>query len=278
MRSIDGNPLLPREGRIFTSTFTTVPDTSLEPFQGGDYWFASPRGVNTDPVTGAVIAEVFRDENGEILYSETNNSLAPGARFVIENDRAPFGLLNPPDTPQIGQPGEEALGVDTSIAIRFSQPLSPTWVTTDNFLLNDISTPGEPQQSVSLFLTQSREGRVEVLMTPLSPSGLPLGKRFEVTVSILVRDLLGSPLDQNPRVPGLQDFKFEFRTSGLPSEPKDILETFDSFSNEDTIQTTANWNARFPIRWARTLATLWPASPPSPVTAQMARSRRLWAS
>ncbi len=246
VRSIDGNPLLPRAGRIFTSTFTTVANSSAQPFQGGDYWFASPRGVNTDPATGDVIAEVFKDPQGNILYDETNASLAAGASFVIENDRAPFGRLNPPDVPNVGDPGEEPLGVDTSIAIRFSQPLSPTWVTTDNFLLNDISTPGEPQQPVSLFLTQSREGRVEVLMTPLSPNGLQIGKRYKAKVSILVRDLLGNPLDQNPQQPGLQDFQFEFRTSGLPSEPKDILESFESNSHEDQDNTTANWNARFP--------------------------------
>ena len=80
--------------------------TSSQPYQGGDYWFASPRGVNTDPATGDVVAEVFRDVDGNILYQETNESLAPGARFVIPNDRSPFGLLNPPDVPNDGDPGE----------------------------------------------------------------------------------------------------------------------------------------------------------------------------
>ena len=41
---------------------------SLFDLQGGDYWFASPRGVNTDPATGDVVAEVFRDENGAELH------------------------------------------------------------------------------------------------------------------------------------------------------------------------------------------------------------------
>ncbi len=246
VRSISGNPLLPREGRTFVSTFTTVAETSAQRFQGGDYWFASPRGVNTDPASGDVVAEVFRDEDGVILYGATNASLAPGARFVIPDDRSPFGLLNPADEPNIGDPAEEPIGVDTSIAIRFSQPLNAALVNTDNFLLNDISTPGEPQQAVSLFLTQSREGRVEVLMTPLSASGLEMGKRYQVKVGILVQDLLGSALDQNPRQPGRQPFLFEFRTSGLPGEPKDILETFETNNHEDVAITTANWNARFP--------------------------------
>jgi hypothetical protein len=248
VKSIGDDPLLPREGRIFTSTFTTVASTAAERFLGGEYWFVSPRGVNSDPATGEVIAQVYRDESGNILYAQTNASLNPGSRFVIEDDRAPFGLLNPPDEPNVGDPGEEPIGVDTSIAIRFSQPLDPLWVSTDNFLLNDISVAGEPQQAVSLFLTQSREGRVEVLMTPLNPRGLELGRRYQAKVSTLVRDLLGNPLDQNPRAAGLQDFVFEFRTSGLPSEPKDILESFNDNSHEDQANTTANWNARFPTQ------------------------------
>jgi hypothetical protein len=245
VRNIDGKPLVAREGRPFVSTFTTVPLTVHQPFQGGDYWFAAPRVVNTDPVTGEVIAEVFRLGNGDIDYPATNSSLAPGAKYVIPDDRAPFGYLNGPDDPNIGDPGEEPIGVDMSIAIRFSQPLNPGAATIDNILLNDVSSPGEPQEPISLFLTQSREGKVEVLLTPLSPNGFELGKRYQVRVSTLIRDLLGHGLDQNPQQPGSQDFKFEFRTSGLPATPKDILETFETNSHEATGLTTANWNARF---------------------------------
>ena len=337
VRSYVGDPLVPREGRVFVSTFTTVGFTAPKRFLGGEYIGLSPRGVSSQPPNGSATAKLFyakrgwsagtdyevgeRVSNNGLVYRATTNhnstatsepgvgglwvnfwtqagvapedwqqftsyfvgdevflnnraftclqshfsgpannpesapdfwsdlldadlsnaSLRFGAKFVIPDDRAPLGLLNGADT-LLGLPAETPTGVDLTIALRFSQPLDPETVSTDNMVLTDDSAGGV-QIPVSLFLRQSRVGTVEVLMTPLRQSGLELGKGYLVTVGNLVTDLLGNGLDQNVVTPGVEPFTISFRTAGtLPVT--NLVETFATGAGEDTALTTANWNNR----------------------------------
>ncbi len=125
----------------------------------------------------------------------------------------------------------------TRIYIRFSQPLDPRSIASQNIYLIGRTLPGEPQIPTSLFLRQTRVGTVEVIMTPLidlpvsSDPNLP--HRFEVTLGPGIRDLLNQPL-----VP----YIFSFSTSGDPIQVQPIVETFANNSKEDLVDTSANWN------------------------------------
>ncbi len=182
VKSIGNEPVLPREGRVFVSSFTTVPLTSPTLFLGGENT-GRPRAINTDPPNGST------------------------------------------DVP-----------ADQRIYIRFSQPLDPRTITTDNFFLEIASIPGRPQIPVSLFLRQTRLGFIEVVMTPLQD--LPDDQFFEVSVSSNVRDLLGRSL-----VP----FVFSFTSGTTSGETLPIDEEFTSNSREDAAATTANWNGSKPF-------------------------------
>lgn len=357
VRSIDDYPLLPRDGRVFVSTFTTVPSTAAQLFLGGENE-GNPRVVNTEPKNGfrvnvvqgdpdltngqltespvsvtsnrqitatfeiegadqleqPVLATVaFNNESGVKTTGETfarvsevrlisgiipdayvdsvnpNNSLPRG---VVEFRRVTQGLLfltatgplsgpatfplgynvqiedpnlTPPthitdlnpgwatpvleplldsnNDPILDPNGNQVMtvaGVDMRISIRFSQPLDPRTITTDNFFLEIASVAGRPQIPVSLFLRQTRLGVIEVVLTPLTDKGLAAGQFYEVTVSSGVRDLLGSPLNSIVT-------SFEITAGGVPPTVTDIVESFESNSKENTGLTTANWNGSKPF-------------------------------
>jgi len=178
VKSVEGTPVVPKDGRVFVSSFTTVPLTSPFLFLGGEN-AGSPRLINTSPA-----------------------------------DR------------------EDNVPVDSRVFLRFSQPLDPRTITSDNFFLNISSVAGNPQLPVSLFLRQSRTGLVEVVMTPLSD--LPPNEFFTVTVSQSVRDLLGAAIPPQT--------VFSFSTTGALPPLRDIVETFSNNSQEEQTITTANWN------------------------------------
>jgi hypothetical protein len=93
--------------------------------------------------------------------------------------------------------GADHITVDGLVYLRFSRPLDPATVTADSFRLEIASVPGRPALPIATMLRQTRNGLVEVVLTPLAD--LPTAQWFEVSAGSGIRDLAGRPLAPGSR-------------------------------------------------------------------------------
>ncbi len=200
-------PLLQRDGRDFSTLFTTVVNTSNaqlffanEAVAGIGTW-QPPRVINQTP------------PNGETFIDPTTDWEDPDNSFVTA----------------------VAARRTFTVRLRFAQPLDPRTISTVNFTLTKVkSNPGTPSETVQnvlvpigTFLNQKRLGLVQVDVTPVT--NLDPASQYELKVSSLLRSLHGELLGTEykssfiigPGAAPLDKIQEKFITSGNRADPVD---------------------------------------------------------
>src|SRR5262245_63940773 len=213
-------PLLQKNGRDFTTQFTTVPATAAALFRDGESRtgitaLQTPRVINQTP------------PNGESFVDPTTDWEDPDNQFTI-----PI-------------PARRTF----SIRLRFAQPLDPRTVSPTSFTVTKratIDAVGNETAvnvpvAVGTFLNQHRLGIVEVEITPAT--NLDPQSKYEVVARNLVRSLGGAsnPTDYTtsfivgPGVPQLDAVRESFTNIQDRADP----------TTPDTLGqiTTGYWNA-----------------------------------
>jgi hypothetical protein len=217
-------PLLQKDGRDFSTHFTTVPATALSLFRDGESRkgitaLQEPRVINQTP------------PNGEAFVDPTTDWEDPDNQFTV-----PI-------------PARRTF----SIRLRFAQPLDPRTINPANFLVTKIATIDSVGNETALtnpvpvavgtFLNQHRLGIVEVEITPAT--NLDPASKYQVEVRNVVASLGGASSTATqpnrtsfivgPGAPPLDAIRESFTNSQNRADP----------SNPDTLGhiTTAYWPA-----------------------------------
>ena len=213
-------PLLQKNGRDFTTQFTTVPATAAALFRDGESRtgitaLQTPRVINQTP------------PNGESFVDPTTDWEDPDNQYFIP------------------LPARRTF----SIRLRFAQPLDPRTVSPTSFTVTKKATLDSVGNetavnvpvAVGTFLNQHRLGIVEVEITPAT--NLDPQSKYEVVARNLVRSLGGAsnPTDYTtsfivgPGVPPLDAVRESFTNIQNRADPS-------SPDTKDQI-TTAYWHA-----------------------------------
>jgi hypothetical protein len=216
----DGRPLLPTDGRDFTTTFTTVPATAPALFRDGESrtgitTLQKPRIINQTP------------PNGESYVDPTTDWEDPDNQYTVPiPQRRTF-----------------------AIRLRFAQPLDPRSVSPTTFTVTKTATidaagneiPVSIPIACGTFLNQHRLGIVEVEITPAT--NLDPQSKYQVEATNAIKSLGGASFSKNidttfivgPGKPPLDAIRESFTTNGNRADP----------TNPDTLNeiTTAYWPA-----------------------------------
>ncbi|MHC4470729.1 MAG: Ig-like domain-containing domain [Planctomycetota bacterium] len=140
VNSVGGDPVLPREGKVFVTTFTTVPSNSPQLFLGGEN-VGSPRVINTDPPNGG--GNVEADDRIFLRFSQPlDPRFVTTANFFLET-------VSTPDRQQI--------------------PISLFLRQTRRGLVEVVMTPLQDLGPKTFFEVTVSGGVLDLLRSPMAP-------------------------------------------------------------------------------------------------------------
>ncbi len=229
---------LPLFDRSSKAAITFVPEVPTRAalddtgYTGGSvYTISIPGYPSTNTLANLSGAQLLNPNNRVFTSTFTTvPATSPGLFLASETAGLPRIIHSDPFN------GTAEVDVDTTIAVRFSQPLDPRTVLGGNFRVELVSVATPIPLPFSVFLAQQRLGKCEVLLTPINP--LPANGTIRVTVTKNVEDLLGQQMPQST---------ISFFT-GIATTPVvlELDEQFNDVGQMDSLLTTANWNRSRP--------------------------------